>query len=270
MLPDYINKTEQNFPQLTKGLKKVAKYLLNDPIIFAIHPAKKIGTIIGVSETMVIRFCLAIGYDGFSMLQNEVRQHMLHFNQLAVSNDLNEIHDNPFAESIKDDINLLAKNAQQMESDRLISLVNIILNCERIVTAGSYQSFAFAHWLCYNLNYILGNTTIYRPETDPKLIEFLSEKSCVIAFSFYRYSIDTIQFTKHAKEKNITVIAFTDSLAAPIVEYADQIILVSTENSSIFRKGTVTVSIINSILYELVKQIGLVNNIPTTLNYFIE
>ena len=54
----YEKRAKEEFPNLTKGLKKVANHLLTDPMVFAIHPVKKVGEIIGVSETMVIRFAI--------------------------------------------------------------------------------------------------------------------------------------------------------------------------------------------------------------------
>ena len=269
MEPNYIQKTEEHFPHLTKGLKKVANHLLNDPIIFAIHPAKKIGSIIGVSETMVIRFCSSIGYKGFSMLQNEIRKHLLKLSQHQ-ANDITESEGTSrFIEDIKNDIRVLTKNLESLEVEGFQSIVETLMDSERIVIAGYYQSYTFAHWLLFNINYILGNASLYRPETDARVLEFLPEKSCVFVFSFYRYAVDTIKFAEEAKKKGIKVIAFTDSRVAPIVEFADYLILANFQNESILRKGPITLSIINSILHELVRRVDQIGQVPKNFKYYI-
>ncbi|MBN6885177.1 MurR/RpiR family transcriptional regulator [Cytobacillus horneckiae] len=270
-MPSYIKKTEEQFPQLTKGLKKVANHLLQDPTIFAIHPAKKIGDIIGVSETMVIRFCNSIGYDGFSSLQDEIRKSLMTLSSDASDIWTSQDNDSNFiVEEIKEDIKLLTNNAKKINIENAQEVVDTIINSEKIIISGYYQSYSFAHWLFFNLNYILGNTSLYRPEIDARVLEFLPKKSSVILFSFYRYALDTIRLAKDAKMKGIKIIAFTDSRVSPIVEYADHIILVSLENASIFRKGPVTLSIINSLLYEIIRRIDGVEEISPTFKYFIK
>lgn len=195
---------------------------------------------------------------------------------MTLSSDASDIwtsqdNDSNFiVEEIKEDIKLLTKNAKKINIENAQEVVDTIINSEKIIISGYYQSYSFAHWLFFNLNYILGNTSLYRPEIDARVLEFLPKKSSVILFSFYRYALDTIRLAKDAKMKGIKIIAFTDSRVSPIVEYADYIILVSLENASIFRKGPVTLSIINSLLYEVIRRIDGVEEISPTYKYFIK
>ena len=255
MTSNYIIQTKKQFPHLTKGLKKVGDSLLNNPSIFATHSSRHIGEMIGVSETMVIRFCKSIGYEGFNMLQKDVLNHLLvatknHSQRLQNEN----INLNFFEEHIKRDITLISSNIKALDVERLESIVEMILKSERVVISGYYQSFPFAHWLFFNLNYTLGNASLYRPETDALVFDFLPNKSCVIVFSFSRYALDTIRFAEDARKKGIKVIAFTDSRLAPIVDHSDIVVLVEVGNNSLFEKGPVTLSILNSILSEVMKR----------------
>ncbi|MGO1058574.1 MurR/RpiR family transcriptional regulator [Planococcus sp. FY231025] len=255
MIPTYVHETKTKFPELTKGLKKVADALLNDSSIFARHSAKQIGEIIGVSETMVIRFCLSIGYEGFSGLQKDVRNHLLLQTKDSNEAQTNEITElNHFGEHLMEDIKLLKNNIRNLDYEKFEEIVETIINSERIVIAGYYQSFTFAHWLFFNLNYTLGNASLYRPETDALVFDFLPKNSCVIVFSFSRYALDTIRFAEDAKKKGIKVIAFTDSRLAPIIDHSDIVALVEAGNNSLFDKGPVTMSLINSILQEVMKR----------------
>ncbi|WP_144512812.1 MurR/RpiR family transcriptional regulator [Bacillus sp. FJAT-22090] len=251
----FIINTKKQFPSLTKGLKKVGDSLLSTPTIFATHSSKQIGEIIGVSETMVIRFSKSIGYEGFNMLQKDVINHLL-----TKSNNCNESLKeensslNHFGEHITRDVNLLNSNIKALDVEKLEIIVETLLKSERIVIAGYYQSFVFAHWLFFNLNYTLGNASLYRPETDALVFDYLPRESCVIIFSFPRYALDTIRFAEDAKKKGVKVIVFTDSRLAPIVDYADIVILVEVGNNPLLEKGPVTLSLINSILSEVMNR----------------
>src|SRR5699024_4024685 len=135
-------------------------------------------------------------------------------------------------------------------------LVDTMIDSERLMIAGYYRSFTFAHWLYFNLNYVLGNATLYQSETDAGLLDLLPEKSCIVIFSFFRYALDTLRLAEEAKNKNIKVIAVTDSRVSPITEYADIILPINSKNSNLFSKGPITLSIINAILNEIIQKTG--------------
>ncbi|NWN97092.1 MAG: SIS domain-containing protein, partial [Bacillus sp. (in: Bacteria)] len=121
-----------------------------------------------------------------------------------------------------------------------------------IIIVGYYQSFTYAYWLYYHLNYILGNTVLYRPETDSRIIINSPERSCLVVFSFFRYATDPINLAKSAKERGLHVIVVTDSAVSPITEFADTVIVINLGSRfSFFRIGMVALSIANMILYEI-------------------
>lgn len=271
MDPIYLKKTKEIFPTLTKGLKKVADHLLSEPMTFAIHPAKKVGEIIGVSETMVIRFCNTLGYTGFSALQKELRQQLLYLNENPNEELISESCDaNSFAKNMKNDIRNLEKNIEDLESESMETTVETILDSEKVVVAGYYHSFTFAHWFYFNLNYALGNASLYRPENDAGLLDLLPKKACIVIFSFYRYALDTIRLAEEAKIKGIKVICITDSRVSPVAEYADIIIPINIGKKTLFNKGPVTISLINSILFEIMLRVEKRGKIKSTYKYFIK
>ncbi|MFQ3545788.1 MurR/RpiR family transcriptional regulator [Halobacillus rhizosphaerae] len=271
MNPKYLTKTKAKFPDLTKGLKKVADHLITDPMIFAIHPAKKVGSIIGVSETMVIRFCNTIEYVGFKELQKDVRKHLLDLNQNSFeTEDYANNENNNYVDSMIRDINNIKKYVDEIDTEKIDAMTEEIINSDKLVIAGYYHSFTFAHWLYFNLNYILGNASLYRPETDAGLLDLLPEKSCIIVFSFYRYALDTLRLAEEAKSKGIKVITITDSQVAPIVEFADIVVPIHVSNKNLFSKGPVTISLIDAILNEVIERVDERAIIHETYKYFIK
>lgn len=267
MMADYEKRAKEEFPNLTKGLKKVANHLLTDPMVFAIHPVKKVGEIIGVSETMVIRFCHSIGYKGFSSLQQDVRAYL--FDPKPATN-LASTNTHRFSESIATDIKILNANMDKIEADDLQLVTETLMDSEKAVIVGYYHSFSLAHWFSYNLNYILGNAHLYRPETDVGLLELLPKKSCIFIFSFYRYALDTIRLAKEAKKRDMKIITITDSRVSPVVEFSDIVIPITLTQGNTFSKGPATLSIINAILFEIINKMEEVGELPSTYKYFIK
>ncbi|MDS9472558.1 MurR/RpiR family transcriptional regulator [Sporosarcina pasteurii] len=248
MEPKYLVESKKKYDSLTKGLKKVADNLFADPMTFAIHPAKKSGEIIGVSETMIIRFCHEIGYKGFKDFQFDVREYLLNHMQETTSVK----NDHPLFDSMLTDIAHLNRNIEQLDVNLIEQAVNMIMSSKKRLIVGHYQSFTFAHWLSINLQYLVGDTILYRAEEDFQLVEQLPEESIVIAFSFFRYATDTLRLAEKAKNRGLKVIAITDTNASPIVEFADVVIpLVFTRNRVLIHKSPITMSFLNVLLFEV-------------------
>lgn len=81
-----------------------------------------------------------------------------------------------------------------------------------------------------------------------------SKKKCII-FSYYRYTLDTIRLAAEAKKKGIKVIAFTDFRIAPIIDFADVVIPITTNQHHFFSKELVILAYISAILIELFERI---------------
>ncbi|MFD5854020.1 MurR/RpiR family transcriptional regulator [Cytobacillus pseudoceanisediminis] len=263
----YIEKTNKHYNSLTKGLKKVAESLLSNPVLFATHPAKKVASLIDVSETMVIRFCKAIGYIGFAELQKDVQYRLLTIQPPGkeVSPDTSDSFENVMSidESI---IHQVAKN---IDWDIARNIVDQIVGSRSVKIVGYYQSFAYAHWFSYVLNSLLDNTTLYRPETDVGITKDGNEHT-VLIFSYYRYALESIRLAKEAKSNGNNIIVITDSQISPIVEYGDLVLTINTSQKSLLEKGPVTFSVLNALLLHIAQKVGKLDFVNPTNRYYIQ
>lgn len=262
----FVEKTKEAYPELTAGLKKVAEALLINPIMFATHPAKKIASLIDVSETMVIRFAKSIGYPGFGTLQTEIQRSLL---SLSPSNGHeNPSSSDPYSGVMETDSKNIAQIAHQLDWKTTEAVVQHLSASKSVKVVGYYQSYAYAHWFSFSLNSLLGNTSLYHPETEIGISTF-GKENCVVLFSFYRYALGSIRLAKEARESGNTVIIITDSLVSPAVEYADYTLVIPISQKSILEKGPVTFSFLNSILLHIAKKNGKLGFVNPTSNYFI-
>ncbi|MCG3086460.1 MurR/RpiR family transcriptional regulator [Sporosarcina cyprini] len=261
----YYAKTKKEYEQLTPGLKKVAEVLLHNPILFATHPAKKIAQVLDVSETMVVRFSKAIGYDGFGSLQADVQRSLLTIGPPEEKNT----DKHPFSMIMESDSKNIIQIADSLEWDVAEKIVECLVGAETIKVIGYYQSFAYAHWFTVLLNTLLGNTSLYRPETDIGITKQGSAHSVVI-FSYYRYALGTIRLAEEARQNGNEVILITDSLSSPVVELADHTLVIPIAQKSVLEKGPATFSVLNSLLLHIANRIGKLDLINPTNNYYIK
>jgi DNA-binding MurR/RpiR family transcriptional regulator len=73
----FENLVKQKFNGLSAGQKKVAEYLIQNLEEAAFSTAFQIGRKVGVSETTVIRLSYALGFNGFSEMQEGFKNNYL-------------------------------------------------------------------------------------------------------------------------------------------------------------------------------------------------
>ncbi|WP_157724834.1 MurR/RpiR family transcriptional regulator [Virgibacillus phasianinus] len=249
---EFYKKIELAYDDLSKGLKKVATYLLEEPTAFAANTAKKVGESLGVSESMITRFCLTLGYSGYSELQKEVRDYV--FNQKRVFEDysLSSEDDNgrPFHEQVMlhDQFNIQSTSKNISEA-QFNEAVTYLTNADEVLISGLRYTFSMAHWLTYALLSIGINARLYRPDLDAHL-EFATEqkKHVFVAFSFHAYSIETLMLAKEAKKRGWKIIGITDSGIAPISGYADTLFPVYFSKGSNAETAPIVFSFLNALV----------------------
>ena len=66
---ELLNKIEDGYSKFSKGQRKLADFIRKDYDKAAFLTAAKMGEEVGVSESTVVRFAMALGYDGYPGFQ---------------------------------------------------------------------------------------------------------------------------------------------------------------------------------------------------------
>lgn len=247
----------KSFEQLTTQQKLVAKYMLDEPNQVALLPAKMIGANTGTSETTVIRLCYALGYSGFSELQNEIRQSLLF--PVIQENVVQTFHDATYEYRDSDDVisftmeqdmAFIQKTMNGLDRRLFDQAVHSIVKAKKVVVAGGRTSYASAYWLSFALNIVKGDTHLYRGQVDDAnyLISEADEEWLMIALVFPRYLQDTVQFAKAAKEKGATIVAITDHELSPLGPFADVLLKVTTPSPATLKGMSAILTLLNALV----------------------
>ncbi|RNB82926.1 MurR/RpiR family transcriptional regulator [Brevibacillus panacihumi] len=259
---DINQKVSNLYPKLTKRMKLAAEYLLHNPLSFATKTAEKVAEEIGISETTVIRFCNELGYKRYGDFQSELREFLY-----DASNPIQH-----FRESKKDigdvplfhqqvmykDIENIQRVAEQISESDFNKAIEKLLEADRILHAGLYQTGILAEWFSYNLEIIRGNSRVFRPDTIDAAIRIneMTTESVLVAFSFHRYALDTLWLAEELKEKGVFIIGITDSDMAPISEFADILFKIELPLLSTLDAIPPTFSLLNAISAALTVRAG--------------
>ena len=74
MQNDLLSMLSKGSSKFSKGQRIIAKYILNNYDKAAFMTAGKLGKIVGVSESTVVRFAAELGYDGYPSMRKALQE----------------------------------------------------------------------------------------------------------------------------------------------------------------------------------------------------
>ncbi len=232
-------KIRTHYAQLTKQQKKVAEHLLENPELFINNIASSVGEQIGVSETTIIRFCYALEYSGFSQLQKEVFAEQLRNEKNALTHHQETAkrfknNQHFFIEVVKESLDRIEGMLGTISETAFEKVLQSISKSKKVLTVGLRSSYAPAHWLAFSLRMLCEDAQVYNQNTDDivQLSSRMDKQWVLIAFSFKRYSKETLDIVRIAKNKGAYIVAITDDVLAPVSQNADIVLHVPSTDSS--------------------------------------
>lgn len=213
---------KKSYSSLSPGQKKVAEFIVQHMDEGALLTAFQIGRKVGVSETTVIRLAYALGFSGYSQLQECVRKEWLYHNQSTVEDGLPVENDqmdegNLFTRVVEKEKQILDQLLLQINKEEIWAAVDKLIQADRVYIGGFGSSYAAAYWFYYSLkqmraNVFLSNSTGYLPED----ICDLSQDSVLFIFSYPRYRKETINLVSAANLQNACIISVTNHQLSPV------------------------------------------------------
>lgn len=253
-LIDLIN---ENFPKMSKGQKKIAEYILlhYDKAVFM--TASRMGSVVGVSESTVVRFATLLGFDGYPKLQQALEElvslKLSSVKKIEVTSTKltkQEILENV----IQSDIDKLKFTLDTIDKDAFEMAINILEKSRRIYICGIRSCMPLANFLGFYLNMIYDNVTVINTNSLSEIFEQMlriDERDCFLGISFPRYSMRTLKAMEFANNRNAKVISITDSVNSPMGLYSSCNLLAKSELASVVDSLVAPLSVINAIIVSL-------------------
>ena len=251
---DLIHRIRKNMPKLSKGQKLIANYILDHYEKAVFLTAAKLGTIVGVSESTVVRFANELGYDGYPKFQDAleelVKSKLTAMQRLEVTTD--RIDTSHVLKSVLQmDEEKIRSTRDQIDEEAFNRAVDKIIGAKTIYILGVRSCAGLASFLGFYLNIIFDNIKVVNTNSISEMFEAIhriNEDDVIIGISFPRYSKRVMKCLEFAQSKKASVIAITDSYISPIAGYSDYALIGSSEMVSFVDSLVAPLSIINAII----------------------
>ncbi|MFZ7101569.1 MAG: MurR/RpiR family transcriptional regulator [Peptococcaceae bacterium] len=217
------------YDEMTESHKKVAQYVMENIENIAFYTLDELANKIGVSTTTVIRFARNLGYAGYSDFLEEVQKVIKAKvglpERLSVSLE-NVNHDQLLLDSFNQDIINIKATLEGLSPDKLDKAIDMIMAAKNVYVIGLRTSFSLAHSFAMSLGQIRENVRLIQGagSSYPEECLGVGPDDLCVSFTFPRHARVTLEITGWMKKRGTKVIAITQSLLSPIVEFADIIL----------------------------------------------
>jgi len=244
----------------------VASFALDNPDEIAFGTAASIAGKAAVQPSTLVRLSQALGYQGFSDLQqvfrSRLRERVLNYDErlqqlrahAAGGSRVGLILDG-FLDSAE---RSLAEARQTLEPERIERAVEILAEAETIYLVGLRRSFAVAGYMAY----AMGKLGIRNVLVDgiaglgPEQLGFVTARDAVVAISFTPYASETVALTQAARAKSAKIVSITDSAFSPIAPIADLWFEMVEANFEGFRSLAATMALAMSLSVAIAQKRG--------------
>lgn len=264
---DIIKVIKEKQLSMSKGHKAIAAYIINHYDVAAFITAAKLGETVGVSESTVVRFACAIGYDGYPELQKKlqklIRSRLTNVQRMGLAEDMSE--DDLVRWSLRNDITSLRHIREVLDYNTVQRIADCIVNANHVYILGLRSSAPLALFFWYYLNYIISKTSLITSSIGGDIFGQLmhaKEGDLIIAISFPRYSSRIVDGANFARNNGAKIIAVTDNALSPLAKIAHENLFIYSDMSLFVDSLVAPISVLSALvlLIGMRKKDGLKNN----------
>lgn len=254
---ELIVRIESKYSKLSKGQKRLADYVRQNYDKAVFLTAARLGEIVGVSESTVVRFATQLGYKGYpgfqKALEELVRNKLNSIQRMEVT--YGRISQSEILENVlRSDIEKIKQTLSAIDHKAFNLAIDTILGAEKIYVIGIRSCAPLASFLSFYLNLVCNDVTAVTTNSSSEIFEQLiriSEKDVIIGISFPRYSMRTLKALEFASNRKAKVITLTDSVHSPMNLYSSCNLIARSDMASIVDSLVAPLSVINALIVAL-------------------
>lgn len=254
---ELINRINEKYSSMSKGQKLLSTYITDNYDKAVFLTAEKLGKVVGVSESTVVRFATHLGYRGYPEFQkaleelvrnklNSIQRMEVTYGRISQSKILDTV--------LQSDAEKIKSTLEQIDQNAFEAALDIILNAKHIYIVGIRSCAPLASFMSFYFNLMFDNVHLLHTSSSSELFEQMvriSEDDVIIGISFPRYSMRTLKAMEFANNRNAKVITLTDSVHSPMNLYSSCNLIAKSDMASIVDSLVAPLSVINALIVAL-------------------
>jgi len=253
MSKNVLHTIQTNMATFSKGQKRIASYILSDYDKAAFMTASKLGRLVDVSESTVVRFASTLGYDGYpamqKALQEMVRSRLTSIQRIEASDVF--FGTDVVASVLQTDMDKIRVAIEEVDRAAFDTVVDKLVGARHIYILGVRSSSFLAGYLNFYLHLIFENVTLVTTNSAGEIFENMlriGPGDVLVGISFPRYSQSTVKGVQFARDRGADVVAITDSAVSPLYSLASSVLLARSDMISFVDSLVAPFSLLNALI----------------------
>ncbi len=259
---ELLNRINRRYGSMSKGYKRLAIYITDNYDKAVFLTAAKLGEVVGVSESTVVRFASSLGYKGYPQFQDAleemVKNKLSSVQRMEVSYE--RVSQSDILENVlKADQEKIKHTLEHIDQKAFNQAVHTILNARHVYVIGIRSCAPLASFLSFYLNMIVDDCILISTSSSSEIFEQMIKigpDDVIIGISFPRYSIRTLKALEFASNRNAHIITLTDSVHSPMNIYSSCNLIADSDMASIADSLVAPLSVINALIMALCMERG--------------
>ena len=233
---ELIQRLNHSGKKLSKSHRRIAECIVTHYDKAAFMTASRLGEYVGVSESTVVRFAAALGYEGYPQLQKalqELIRHRLTASQrFEMTTDMD--HTQVLSKVMKADIQNIRATLDELDLNTFEEVVERFLEAKQIYILGLRSSAPIAQFFGHYLGFIFPNVQVVTSGISDvfEQLSRIGEDDLLVGISFPRYTSRTIEAMELARKKGASLVAITDGPLSPLHAAADLCLMAKSDMAS--------------------------------------
>ncbi|WP_367143399.1 MurR/RpiR family transcriptional regulator [Pantoea stewartii] len=255
----------RRYDTLSKRLKQVARYILDNSNSVAFDTLASIAQQADVPPSTLIRFANAFGFSGFNEMKQMFKQHLMeetaNYTERARLFRQTASEKASAPETPTEILNMftmvnsqaLQQLAVQTASAELDKAVELLAGAQNVYVIGLRRSFSVASYLTYALRH-LDRRAFLIDGLGGMFTEQLSmvgPEDVVVAISFSPYSREVVELVELGAQRKARLIAITDSQVSPLAAFSDVCFVVREAQVDGFRSQVASLCLTQTLAVSL-------------------
>jgi DNA-binding MurR/RpiR family transcriptional regulator len=257
--------------KLSRRLRQVAQFLLNNPEDAAIYNIVELARMAGVPTSTITRFTREVGFAGFADMQAVFRQRLLGPRLRHAENfraaagpvpaagalDLDD-PDAVFEAFLQAGIDTLGRLREETDRSAMGVFVDTLADAEQVHIVSARGAFGVGAYCFYGFSQVgkpaslVDNLGAMRAEQ----MRFVSPQDVVLAITFDSYTAETIEVARAAVKAGHRLLAITDNEMSPIARLGVATLYVREARLGHFRSQIPAMALCQSIIVSVGRRLS--------------
>ncbi|MFU2077413.1 MurR/RpiR family transcriptional regulator [Avibacterium endocarditidis] len=258
------NQIRERYDSLSKRLKQVARYILDNPNSIVFDTVAIIAERSEVPPSTLIRFANVFGFSGFNEMKQVFKESLMEstVDYRERAELFHKIDDDSLEKNCPENILsifsqanavALTQSLKSIDGQKLNDTVDLLDKANNIFIIGLKRSYSVACYLNYALHHLNYRSFIIDGLGGmfEEQLNAIQPGDVVVAISFSPYAKETLNILNSVAQDGVKQIAITDSQLSPLVSFSDVSFVIKEAHINGFRSQCCTMNLVQSLAISL-------------------